>query len=295
MTGGNPKSALSTPGIFSIQSAVAYGHVGNSAAVFPLQRLGFDVWPVNTVQLGHHPGYGRFSGYIVEPERLALIVEGVLEQAPLADCAGLLSGYLGDAATVDLVIRAREVIRSQRPDLVYLLDPVIGDDGPGVFVREAVPAAIKGRLLPLADIITPNRFELALLSGVEVTDLATARRAAMSLLGLGPKVVVATGLRLLDYPDHLCIMALAHDQGWLVPTPRLDQHFSGTGDAFSALVLGHFLKAQDLKTALERAASAIFTLVETTAGRGDVELSLIAVQDVIAAAAVRFPAVSLPW
>ncbi len=279
--------------ILSIQSSVSYGHVGNQAATLPLQRLGFDVWPVNTVQLGHHPGYGRFCGHVVEPERLAVIIDGVLDQAPLADCAGLLIGYLGDAAVVEPAITALKALRSARSDLVYLLDPVIGDDGPGVFVRETIPAAIRERLLPLADILTPNRFELAHLAEREVDDLTDAREAAAVLRALGPDLVVATGLALPDHPEQLGILASAADQEWLVLTPCLAQHFSGTGDAFSALFLGHYLKTLDIRTALELAAAAIFTLVEITASRGDLELSVIAAQDAMIAPAIRFPATRL--
>ncbi len=282
-----------TPAILSIQSTLSYGHVGNQAATLPLQRLGFDVWQVNTVMLGHHPGYGRFCGHVVEPERLAVIIDGVLEQAPLADCAGLLTGYLGDAAAADPAIKALTALRAKRPDLVYLLDPVIGDDGPGVFVRDTIPAVIRDRLLPLANVLTPNRFELAYLAEREVNDLAEAREAAAALLALGPDLVVATGLALSDHPDHLGILASGEDQEWLVLTPRLSQHFSGTGDAFSALFLGHYLQASDIRTALERAAAAIFTLVEITADRGDVELSVIAAQDAMIAPVIQFPAVQL--
>ncbi len=294
MTGSSQAPRAATPAILSLQSAVAYGHVGNQAAVLPLQRLGFDVWPVNTVQLGHHPGYGRFSGHIVEPERLAVIIDGLLEQAPIADCAGLLVGYLGDAKVVDLVIRAKAAIAAKRPGLVYLLDPVIGDDGPGVFVKPDIPRAIRDRLLPLSTILTPNRFELALLAEREVTNLAQAREAAAALLELGPDLVVATGLTLSDHPEHLGMLAASRDQHWLVLTPRLARHFSGTGDAFSALFLGHYLKATTIKTALERSAAAIFSLVEITADRGDAELSVIAAQEEMVALSIRFPAIKLP-
>lgn len=292
--GSGQTHKLRTPAILSIQSCVAYGHVGNSAATLPLQRLGFDVWPLQTVQLGHHPGYGRFRGHIVEPEPLSVIMDGLLERAPLADCAGLLSGYLGDAATADLVIKALKQIRQARPDLVYLLDPVIGDDGPGVFVRHTVPEAIKERLLPLADIVTPNRFELAHLAGQLVTNLDEARAAANCLRTLGPKLVVATGLTLTDHPDHLGMLASTDRSAWLVLTPRLSQHFSGTGDAFSALFLGHYLRSKDVKTALERSSTAIFTLVEMTADRGDAELSIIAAQDAMMTRDTQFSAIRLP-
>ena len=293
MTGRRQKQKAGTPAILSIQSAVAYGHVGNSAATLPLQRLGFDVWPLNTVQLGHHPGYGDFAGHIVAPEQLAVIADGVLERAPLDDCVGLLSGYLGNAVVADLVIEMAEMIKAKRPDLVYLLDPVIGDDGPGVFVRDAVPGAIKDRLLPLANIVTPNGFELAYLTGKKIVGLEDVRTSAACLQRLGPDLVVATGLVLSDYPDRFGILASSKDQDWLVLTPRFSQHFSGTGDAFSALFLGHYLKTRDVRTALERSTTAIFSLIEATADRNDQELSIVAAQDEMLAPDVRFRALKL--
>ncbi len=283
----------SAPAILSIQSEVAFGHVGNSAAVLPLQRLGFEVWPINTVQLGHHPGYGRFKGHIVEPERLTVILEGVLERAPLTDCVGMLSGYLGDARVAGLVTRALGAVQAAGADPVYLMDPVIGDDGPGVFVRPDIPGVIKRHLLPHTRIVTPNRFELAHLTGHDVVDLADARQAAAILLAHGPDLVVVTGLELADHPQQLSLLAVTADQAWLVRTPRLPTSFSGTGDAFSALFLGHYLKAPDLKTAFERAISAIFSLVELTYQRGNSELGLIAAQDLLAAPAIRFSAEEL--
>lgn len=276
--------------ILAIQSEVAYGHVGNSAAVLPLQRLGFEVWPVNTVQLGHHPGYGQFRGYRVEPARLEAIVEAVLERAPLKRCVGLLAGYLGEAEVAAIVLKALDAIQAARADLTFLLDPVIGDDGSGVFVRPGVPEAIRTKLLPRATIVTPNRFELSLLSGHEVDSIEDARKAAERLLALGPSLVVATGLPIAGQPDELGMLAVSAEQRLLIRTPKLARSFSGTGDAFSALFLGHYLSAPHLVTGFERAASAIFSLVELTERRGEEELSLIAAQDLFAPSASRFSA-----
>ena len=150
--------------ILSIQSQVAYGHVGNSAAVLPLQRLGFDVFPLNTVQLAHHPGYGAWRGHKLRPEQLDEILRGLEEHGVLGRCAAVLSGYLGDPGVADVVARAVAAVRRARPEALYLCDPVIGDDGPGVFVSAGVPEAIRERLVPLADIVVPNRFELAQLT-----------------------------------------------------------------------------------------------------------------------------------
>ena len=162
--------------VLSIQSQVAYGHVGNSAATLPLQRLGFEVIAINTVQLAHHPGHGSWCGHKVEPERIAQILEGVVRRGALGRCGAMISGYLGDAAVGAIVLDAVAALRAARPDALYLCDPVIGDDGPGVFVSAGIPELMRDVLVPAADIVTPNRFELAFL-GLAAGDHAGGSQA----------------------------------------------------------------------------------------------------------------------
>ena len=277
--------------VLSIQSAVACGHVGNSAAVLPLQRLGFDVFPVNTVLLAHHPGQGRgWRGHKVTPAQLAEILCGLEDRGALARCAAVLSGYLGDPAVADLVLRALAAVRAARPDALYLCDPVIGDDHTGVFVGPGIAEAIRDRLLPAADIVAPNRFELAHLSGRRVDNPDDALAAAAAIRATGPRLVVATGLELPDAPDRIGVLADSAAASWLVTTPRLPGLVHGTGDAFSALLLGHYLLARDLRPTLERAVAAIFALLERTqAGAAD-ELRLVAAQNDFAQPRPRFRA-----
>ena len=280
--------------VLSIQSQVAYGHVGNSAAVLPLQRLGFDVFPLNTVQLAHHPGYGAWRGHKLRPEQLSEILGGLEQRGVLNRCAAVLSGYLGDPGIADVVARAVESVRAARPEAPYLCDPVIGDDDPGVFVSAGVPEAIRERLVPLADMVVPNRFELAHLTGRSIESLEDALAAAAELRARGPRLVVVTGLSLPDRPGELAVLADTADQAWLAATPALPLAIGGgTGDAFSALFLGHYLTTADLCAALERAVAATFALVERTSATGAEELELVAAQDELAAPARRFPAIRL--
>lgn len=274
--------------VLSIQSEVAYGHVGNSAAVLPLQRLGFEVFPVNTVQLAHHPGHGRWRGHKVSPEQLRDILTGLGERQAFGRCVALLSGYLGDAAMGELVLEALRAIKAERPEAVYLCDPVIGDDGPGVFVAPDIPEVMRDHLVPAADVITPNRFELELLAEQEVSTIDDALAAAAKIRAWGPDVVVVTGLVLPDRPDQLAVLAAADDVAWLVSTPRRPVVLGGMGDAFSALFLGHYLKACDVKAALELAVAAMFALIEQTHETGAEELRLVAAQDTFAAPPRRF-------
>jgi pyridoxine kinase len=193
-----------------------------------------------------------------------------------------------------VVRRAVAAVRARRSDAVYLCDPVIGDDGPGVFVSEGVPEAIAGRLVPLADIAVPNQFELAHLTGRRVRSLEDALAGATVLRDQGPRLVVATGLVLPDRPDQLAVLAATAEEAWLVATPQLPLAIGGgTGDAFSALFLGHYLAAADLCTALESAVAAMFALVERTSREGAEELCLVAAQDAMVTPARRFAALRL--
>jgi pyridoxine kinase len=280
--------------VLSIQSAVAYGHVGNSAAVLPLQRLGFDVFPVPTVLLAHHPGHGRgWRGHKVTPAQIDAILAGLEERGALARCAAVLSGYLGDPAVAECVLRAVARSKTARPDALYLCDPVIGDDHSGVFVAAGIPEAMRDRLVPAADIVTPNRFELAWLSGRRVDSPDDARAAAAEVRARGPRLVVATGLAVPDEPGQLAVLADSAEASWLVTTPRLQGLVHGTGDAFSALFLGYYLATSDLRLALERSVAAIYALVERTHASGDDELRLVAAQDELLAPDRHFPAVRL--
>jgi pyridoxine kinase len=275
--------------ILSIQSQVAYGHVGNSAAVFLLQRLGFDVFPLNTVQLAHHPGYGAWRGHKLRPEQLEEILRGLEERGVLGRCAAVLSGYLGDAGMAAVVVRAVAAVRAAHPGATYLCDPVIGDEDPGVFVSAGVPEATGGRLVPLADVVVPNRFELAHLTGRRVESLDDALAAAAELRASGPRLVVVTGLSLPERPGEVATLAAMADESWLAATPELPLAIGGgTGDAFSALFLGHYLAAAELRTALERAVAAMYALVERTSAAGAEELELVAAQDEMISPTKRF-------
>ena len=151
--------------ILSIQSHVAFGHVGNASATFPLQRLGHEVWAVNTVQFSNHTGYGAWRGEVFSGAAITEVVQGVEDRGVLPACDGVLSGYMGDAAIGEAVLDAVARVRDANPDALYCCDPVIGDVGRGVFVRPGIPEFMRDRALPLADVIVPNQFELELFHG----------------------------------------------------------------------------------------------------------------------------------
>ena len=176
--------------ILSIGSWVAYGHVGNAAAVFPMQRLGHEVWAVNTLQFSNHPGYGAFRGQLFPADAVRDVVSGIADRGVLPSCDAVLSGYLGDAAIGEVVLDAVKQVKSANPNALYCCDPVIGDVGPGVYVREGIPEFMRTRALAAADIVTPNLFELQHLAGQPATDLGAIRAAIDFVHARGPRIVL---------------------------------------------------------------------------------------------------------
>jgi pyridoxine kinase len=214
--------------ILSIQSPVAYGHVGNSAAVFPLQRMGFEVWPVNTVHFSNHTRYGQWRGSVFAAGDVAAVVRGIEERGVLGSCDAVLSGYLRDASPGEVITGAVDRVKELNPKAVYLCDPVMGDAGRGFFVRPGIPKFIKEVAVPAADVITPNQFELEFLTGVEVRNPDDALEAAEKARESGPETVLTTSLRRRD-ADTIEMLAVSGEGVWLVETPLLALEVNGAG------------------------------------------------------------------
>ncbi len=270
--------------LLSIQSHVAYGHVGNSAAVFALQRLGCEVWPVHTVQFSNHPGYGQWRGSVFDAAHVGEVVRGIAERGALARCSGVLSGYLGTAEIGAAILDAVALVKAANPQARYCCDPVIGDVGPGEYVRAGIADFLRERMLPAADVITPNQFELERLSGKGSATRAAALAAAESLRGRGPRAVLVTSLHTAETPPDAVDMLACNAGGrFLVRTPLLPVAVNGAGDAAAALFFFHYLRAGDLGAALARTASSIFGIVRRTAQAGTRELVLIEAQEELVA------------
>lgn len=275
--------------ILSIQSSVAYGHVGNSAAVFPLQRLGFEVWPVITVHFSNHTGYGAWRGPVLGAGDIAEVVQGIEERGVLPTCNAVLSGYMGDVTTGRVVLDAVARVRRANPPAIYCCDPVMGDVGRGFFVRAGIPEFMRDHAVPAADIITPNQFELEYLTGVPVTTLDSALAAADKARAMGPALVLVTSLHRRDAPPGTIeLLAVSGEGAWLAGTPLLPLTVNGAGDATAALFLGHFLRTRDPAAALARTATSIFAVMDETCRRGAREIQLVAAQDILADPPDRF-------
>jgi pyridoxine kinase len=265
--------------ILSIQSHVAFGHVGNSAAVFPLQRIGVEVWPGHTVQFSNHTGYGAWRGRAFSGEAVRAVVEGIDERGLLGECDGVISGYLSSADIGEAVVDTVGRVKSANPAARYCCDPVIGDVGRGVFVRRGVPELIRERALPIADFVTPNQFELDFLTARTTATLAEALAAVDALHALGPRVVMVTSLRLDDTPaEALDLVASDGIDRYRLRTPLLPIAINGAGDVIAALFFAHHLSTGSAAEALSLAASSLFGVLSRTAEQGSRELLLVEAQ-----------------
>ena len=266
--------------ILSIQSHVAYGHVGNASAAFPLQRLGHEVWTVNTVQFSNHTGYGAWRGPVFPPETIREVVAGVEERGVMGACDGVLSGYMGEAAIGEAILDAAARVKAANPSALYCCDPVIGDVGRGVFVRPGVPEFMRDRAVPASDVATPNQFELALLTGREIATLADAKAAIEALRATGPRVVLLTSLQIDETPeDAIEMLAVDGEGAWRLRTPLLPISVNGAGDATAALFFAHLLETRSAAQALSKAASSIYGVLKATAEAGSREILTVAAQE----------------
>ncbi len=261
--------------VISIQSQVAWGHVGNSAAVPALQALGVAVAAVPTTLFSNHPRHPTLRGRVVDPDLLADLLRGVEERGLIGKAAVLLTGYLGSPANAEIVAGFVARARAANPALLYVCDAVIGDDDSGVFVKEPLPALFRDRLVPQADIATPNQFEVEVLSGRPARTLADLRAAVAVLQATGTRCVVVTGCTLAETPAGM-VETIAFDGGTMirVPTPRLAIRPSGTGDLFTGLLVAHLVRGQPFPAAVEAAVAGIFAVLKRTEVEGSYELSL---------------------
>jgi pyridoxine kinase len=279
------------PTLLSIQSHVVYGHVGNSAVVFPLQRLGAEVLPLHTVQFSNHAGYSGWRGRAFDAATIDECVAGLAAVGALARCDGALSGYLGRAEVGEATLRAVAALRAANPLAAYCCDPVIGDVGRGVYVEAGVAEFFRDRALPAATIATPNAFELSFLTGLAVNDVASARRAIAALQRTGPRVVLATSLTLVDTPaDALDMIVAEAGEVWRLRTPRLPIAVNGAGDLIAALFFFHWLERRSTADALAAAAASVYGVVAATAAAGVRELALVEAQDELVRPTKRFRA-----
>ncbi|MCL2214646.1 MAG: pyridoxal kinase PdxY [Treponema sp.] len=265
--------------ILSIQSHVVYGYAGNTAAVFPMQRLGHSVWAINTVEFSNHTGYGVWRGKVLEAELVKELVLGLEERGALRDCDALLSGYLGDAATGRIIIDTVKKVRKYSPSALYACDPVMGDTGRGFYVKPEIAQIIKDELVPLADIVCPNQFELQVLTGINIENIKDALKAVNKLHETGPSVVLVTSFREKQKNDiegeipQLGMIASMRksvsDTAAIMcktttPELPLGGDIAGTGDMTTAVFLSRYLETKNIIKTLELCTASVYSILEAS-------------------------------
>jgi pyridoxine kinase len=275
--------------VLSIQSAVAYGHVGNSAAVFPLQRIGVEVLPVYTVAFSNHTGYGAWRGPMISPADVADVILGIEERGVFPEIDVVLSGYQGGEGIGEVILDAVARIKAANPAAVYACDPVMGNAKSGCFVAPAIPLLLRDRVVPAADIITPNQFELGCLTNTKPDTLESTLDAVERVRASGPSTVLVTSIERPDRPDDTIEMLAVDDAGaWIVQTPLIPMKANGSGDVTAALFTAHYRASGDAADALARTVSSVYELLALTRSRGSRELLLVEAQESYARPSMRF-------
>jgi len=275
--------------ILSIQSAVAYGHVGNSAAVFPLQRIGVEVLPVYTVNFSNHTGYGAWRGPLISPDDVRDVIAGIEERGALPSIDVVLSGYQGGEGIADVILDAVARVKAANPAALYACDPVMGNAKSGCFVAPAIPILLRERVVPAADIITPNQFELGFLTGTEPADLESTLASADLARETGPRTVLVTSVERPDRPEGTIeMLAVTDDGAWIVRTPHIPMKANGSGDVTAALFTAHYRQSGDAASALAKTTSSVWDLLQTTYDAGERELQLVQAQEFYASPRMQF-------
>ncbi len=281
--------------ILSIQSHVSYGHVGNSAAVFPLQRLGHEVWPVYTVNFSNHTGYGQWGGSPIPASEVTAIISAMEQRGALAQVDVVLSGYQGGTDIADAILDAVARVKAANPNATYTCDPVMGNAKSGCFVNPAIPELLRERVVPKADLVTPNQFELGYLAGMQVQTLEETLKAVDAVMAMGPRAVLVTSVFRPDAaPGTIEMLAADANGAWLVTTPHLPFKANGSGDVTAALFTAHYSQhfgaMGSAKLALERTKASMFELLDLTHRSGQRELQLVQAQESYVHPKVHFAA-----
>ena len=294
----------SPPNVLSIQSHVVYGAAGNSAAVFPMRRLGVNVWPLNTVQFSNHTQYGAWEGLPTANEQITLLVEGIgrLDGGErLKQCNAVLSGYLGTAEQGAHVLEVVEKVRKANPSALYLCDPVMGHPAKGCVVPQGVQDHHAQASASAADVLCPNVLELGVMTGSDPRTPAEVLAASRKLLEKGARMVLVkhlahAGLSPDDSFEMLLVLGGASGEAWHISTPLLpfDRPPVGVGDLTSAIFLANLLHGREPKQALEHTASSYFAVMQATSDMREYELQVVAAQDQIASPERWFNAKPLP-
>lgn len=280
--------------ILSIQSSVAYGHAGNSAATFPLMRMGLEVWPVLTVHFSNNTSYPSWKGPLLTTDDVASVIAGIDELGVLPEVDAVLSGYQGAPTMGAEILKAVALVKQRNPEAIYCCDPVMGDVGRGMYVRPGIPEFMRDEVVAAADIMTPNHYELNFLTGRDARTLEEIVEAAHALRATGPETVLVTSAVVRgDDPDTVTMVGVDGEGAWTVTTPLLGRTFTGSGDLTAAVFLASLLDFGSLPDAVGRTADIVFSVLDVTTSLDQRELALVAAQTELVAPSCHFEVVRL--
>lgn len=260
--------------------------MGNAAITLPLQRLGFEVWPIDTVRFSNHPAHGSHTGQITHPDEITALVDGIEQRGLLGSCTAILSGYLGSAVNGHALSKIVDRVKTKNKRALFMCDPVMGDNGQP-YVEKDILAFFKGNSPGPADILTPNNYEASVLIGVPVDCRQNAIAAIKTLRATGVKIAIITGIE-----TDSGIETIAGDEkgAWLISTPKVPVASHGAGDLFSALFLAKYLLENSTPHALSYAVSAVYDVLNFAQRNGTADLPIVAAQDFILSPQTQFAA-----
>lgn len=267
-----------TTSVISIQSQVVHGHVGNSAAVLPMQAHGLNVAAVPTTLLSNHPGFETMRGRVLESELVGDLLRGVEERGLIETSRYIVSGYLGSGANGEVVAAFVKRARQINPGIIYICDPVMGDAHLGIFVADQVVECLRDGLVPMADLLTPNQFEVGLIAGNQPTTWRELEAAVVKIQARRGTHVVVTGCALADTPAGLLENIVFEDKSCTrLSSPRLPVVPVGTGDLYTGLLTASLARDLRLVDAARRAAATVLDILERTMAEGEHEMQLASV------------------
>ena len=291
MSDAAPLPVTHLPLIVSIQSQVAFGHVGNSAAAYPMRACGAEVIEIPTALLSNHPHYPTMHGQILDPVLVEGLLTGLGERGLHGRIAVILSGFMGDAGTAQAVAAFVRRAKADNPHILYVCDPVMGDADLGYFVPEAIRDAFSKHLVPLADVIVPNAFELETLSGMAVEDAAGVARAREAL---GVPAVVATSVPVAGHPDRLATVTVSTEGSSTVEVAKLAARPAGTGDLLAGLTAARLALGVPLPEAVARAVAGVAEALTMTSTEPWSEMPIEAAIKAIIGAEIGTGAATVP-
>lgn len=270
---GDGQRALRTD-IISVQSQVVYGSVGNSIAIPTLQQAGFRAMAVPTVLLSNTPHYPSLYGGAIPDDWFNGYLTGLLERDAVRHVKGIITGYLGSVGQAEILADWLERVRERYPHLWVIIDPVMGDTDSGIYVKPELPDAYRQLLLPLAQGITPNVFELEVLTGRPCREIAAAISAARTLLSETLQWVAITSAPVADGSDSIHVVLVTADAVTISHHPRVEAELKGTGDLFCSELVSGIVAGKTVAEAVQAAGDRVAEVMRYTLAQGYDELLL---------------------